>query len=316
MMKRVPITLLCGLLNLPPLAVSPCAAEGDHTTWAQRVLKVTVMRMDGGQEVGSAVPLVGDRMVTNCHVLRDAGDIRVEAPDGTIWEARSDIRDVYRDLCLVRVPRYQASPMPMVEVGATRVGMKVIAVGYSGGKFRLSQGTVVGMYTCECDGGKVIQTSAQFDRGASGGGLFDENGQLVGILTFKAKAGGKYHFALPVGWLRHMTSRNLQSIKSAESFWERPGKESGHFLVACDLGAKKAWGPLDRLADDWIEQEPDNPEAWMVKGRASLGLNRKDEAIAAFQRVLMLESTHAEAKWELQKLEFDLGKTLIDGAGI
>lgn len=313
-MKRVLHALLClsaAITAWPALA----SAGNGPSQWTERVLKVTVIRRDGGRESGSAVPLAGDRMVTNCHVLRDSREIRVGNPSQT-WTATSDVRDVYRDLCFLRVPGYEASPMPMIEVGATRVGMGVSAVGYSGGEFRLSRGKVVGMYSCECDGGQVIQTSAQFDRGASGGGLFDQEGRLVGILTFKARSGGKYHFALPVGWLRHISSRNIQSINAAESFWEKPGKESAHFLAACDLGAKKAWGPLGKLADDWIKQEPDNPEAWMVKGRANLGQGLKEQAIAAFQRTLMLESTHAEAKWELQKLEFELGRKLLDTGNI
>ena len=315
MMIRVLVALLCGLVISPAWSASPGASVASPSHWMQRVLKVTVLRKDGGREFGSAVPLVGDRMVTNCHVLRDASEIRVETPSNT-WRATSDERDVYRDLCFLNVPGYGASPTPMIEVGATHVGLSVSAVGYSGGEFNLSRGKVVGMYTCECDGGKVIRTSAAFDRGASGGGLFDQEGRLVGILTFKAQSGGKYHFALPVGWLRHLSSRNLQSITANETFWEKPGKESAHFLAACDLGAKKSWGELSRLAEDWVKQEPDNPEAWMVKGRASLGLHHKDQAITAFQRVLMLESTHAEAKWELQKLEFELGRKLRDGNGV
>lgn len=67
----------------------------------------------------------------------------------------------------------------------------------------MSRGRIIGLHY-ECDGERVIQTSAAFDRGTSGSGLFDRQGRLVGLLTFKAKAGGNFHFALPVGWLRHM----------------------------------------------------------------------------------------------------------------
>lgn len=315
MLKPTLIALLCGLAAILAGGVGYAAEDPAQTALRQKVFKITVMRMDGGQEVGSAVPLAGDRLVTNCHVLRDAGTIRVETPSRT-WQATTDIRDAYRDLCFLRIPGFDGDPMPMIEVGATHVGLNVSAAGFSGGEFRLTHGKVVGMYTCECDGGKIIQTSAQFDRGASGGGLFDRDGRLVGILTFKAKSGGKYHFALPVGWLRHLSAQNLQSITTEDTFWEKPGKESSYFLAACDMGAKKAWGPLNRLADDWIQQEPDNPEAWMVQGRAQLGLNQKEQAITSFQRVLMLDSTHAEAKWELQKLEFELGRPLLNGKDI
>jgi hypothetical protein len=307
--SRLVLVVLLTLVGLPH-----ARAESEDATqeqWMHRVLKVTVTRHDGGKEYGSVVPLAGDRMVTNCHVLRDARDIKVESPLET-WNARADVRDAYRDLCFLDVPGYAASPTPMIETGETRVGMAVVAAGYSGGAFSLSWGRVVGLYACECDGGKIIQTSAAFDRGASGGGLFDARGRLVGILTFKAQTGGRFHFALPVGWLRHLAASEIRPIVSGTPFWEKPGKESAYFLAACDLGAKKDWRSLDVLAADWTRQEPNNPEAWMALGRARLGETRKEAAAEAFQRALMLESTHAEAQWELQQLEFELGRKLLD----
>lgn len=279
--------------------------------WQHRVLKVTALRQDGAREYGSAVPLAGDRMVTNCHVIRDARQITVDTPVET-WRATADMRDAYRDLCFLDVPGYGASPTPMIKTGLTMVGMPVVAAGYSGGEFSRSWGKITGLYVCECDGGKVIQTSARFDRGASGGGLFDQHGNLVGILTFKAKSGGRFHFALPVGWLRSLASTNVNPIQSSQPFWEKPGKESAHFLAACDLGAKQDWQGLNSLSSDWTRQEPANPEAWMALGRARVGTNRKEEAAEAFQKALMLESTHAEAQWELQILEIELGRNLLN----
>jgi hypothetical protein len=277
----------------------------------QRVLKVTVLRQDGGREYGSAVPIAGNRMVTNCHVIRDAREITVGTQEET-WRATADKWDAYRDLCFLNVPGYGANPTPMIATGQTRVGMPVVAIGYSGGEFSRSWGKITGLYDCECDGGKVIQTSASFNRGASGGGLFDREGRLIGILTFKAKSGGRFHFALPVGWLRHLASNDVKPIQTSQPFWERPGKESTLFLAACDLGAKQDWRGLISLAGDWTRQEPANPEAWMALGRARVGTNRKEEAVEAFQQTLMLESTHAEAQWELQKLEIELGRSLLN----
>ena len=301
-----------GLITIGFLAVlllGPAAQVGEPD-WTARVYQLVVTRTDGGKEFGSAVPLAGDRLVTNCHVLRDAA--RIDAlVGGTAQAVQADLRDAYRDLCFLTLPGHRAASMPMVDVGETRVGMEVVAVGYPEGKFAVSHGRIVGLHHCECDGGRVIQTSAAFERGASGGGLFDREGQLVGILTFKAKSGGNFHFALPVGWLRHVAAEGLEPIAGRSSFWEQPGHESGYFLAACDLGAQKKWHALDRLATEWTQQEPNNPEAWMALGRACKGLSKKDWAAKAFQRVLMLESTHAEAQWALQQLEFELGRSLL-----
>jgi hypothetical protein len=301
------------LLIALPWGMAALALEPD---WTTRVFKLAVTRVDGTTELGSAVPLGGEKLVTNCHVLRQAARIEVRLGD-TVRPAQADLRDAYRDMCFLTLPGLRAAPMPMIDVGETRVGVEVMAVGYPAGELAIGKGRIVGLHSCECDGGKIIQTSAAFDRGASGGGLFDRQGRLVGVLTFKAKAGGNFHFALPVGWLRHAaisqaTISGAEASAGEESFWERPGRESGYFLAACDLGAQRKWQPLARLAQEWTQQEPNNPEAWMALGRALKGMGRKEAAVAPLQRVLLLDSTHAEANWALQELEFDLGRSLVE----
>lgn len=290
-------------------------AQSAGPDWTSRVLKVVVTRSDGTLELGSALPLAADLLVTNCHVLRQAEDIVVEWR-GRTYRAIARQGDAYRDLCLLTVAGLDAEPMPMIEMGQTRVGLEVVAVGYSKGRFAATQGKVMGLHACECDGGKVVQTSAPFDHGASGGGLFDQQGRLVGILTFKARAGGNFHFALPVGWLRHLAEGRAESVAASNTFWEQPGKESGYFLSAGDLSARQEWRGLKKLASEWTAKEPHNPEAWMALGHARQGLRQGGEAVNAFQNVLMLDSTHAEAKWALQQLEFDLGLNLADASSV
>lgn len=314
-MLRHSLVLMLMLAVLQGIAPSPVRAQPAAPAAETHVLKVVVSRAGGVTELGSAVAIVGERLVTNCHVIRDAQHIEIEMAGGR-RAAIADLRDTYRDLCFLTLPGMRFPPVPMIDTGATRVGMNVVAAGYAGGRFAVSEGKVIGLHTCECDGGRVIQTSAAFDRGASGGGLFDPAGRLVGILSFKSSNGGNFHFALPVGWLRHMASQGIESISGGSTFWEKPGRESSYFLAACDLGARENWRALSSLAGEWSVQEPNNPEAWMALGRARLGLRQNNAAVIAFQTVLMLDSTHAEAKWALQELEVELGRSLFIPDGV
>ncbi|HQT00052.1 MAG: hypothetical protein B7Y26_13215 [Hydrogenophilales bacterium 16-64-46] len=294
------------LLLFALLALSACAAQADQA-WKTHVARVVVERNDGMRETGSAVALAGDRLVTNCHVIEHAARIEIELGERTLY-AKADAGDRYRDLCFLRADGLDASPVPSITIGDTRVGLDVVAAGFPGGRYTLNPGRIVGLHTCECDGGKVIQTSAPFDRGASGGGLFDAHGRLVGILTFKSRGGGNFHFALPLGWLRHLASQPLDSITGESSFWASAGKESGYFLAACGLGERQAWRELAALTEEWREREPYNPEAWMATGRAYQGLGRADDALTAYRHVLQLDSTHGEAQWAVQQIEL-LGDT-------
>ncbi len=289
---------------------TPLAGAGQD--WSNWVLRVEVRRADGKMETGSAVAIAPERVITNCHVVRNASKIRLWRKAES-WAARTEIGDAYRDLCFLDVPGFHGAIPPLAGPGDDKVGVAVVAAGYSGGQLSARSGVIKGLYFCSCDGGQVIQTSASFDPGASGGGLFDGQGRLLGILTFKSMLGGDFHFAVPVGWMKMMTESLSDDIGGRGSFWENSHQESGYFLAACDMHAKQDWTTLLKLALDWSRQTPSDPQAWMALGRAQLGLHRQEAAVTAFQRVLQLDSTHAEAWWELQKLELDLGRTLTDG---
>jgi S1-C subfamily serine protease len=296
---------------LPLLAAVGTAKASSSPEWADWVVKIEVIRNDGKKELGSAVLIAPERLLTNCHVVRNAREIRASQGKES-WLASVDIGDTHRDLCLLRLPGHPGKPPAIAEPNGTKVGQTVLAVGYSGGTFSVNWGRIKGLYTCAACGGaiegKVIQTSARFDPGASGGGLFNAEGALVGILTFKSHEGGIFHFAIPVGWMKQMSASSLNGLGP---FWKDPSTSHGYFLAACDLSAHKKWRDLSRLTREWVREEPDNPEAWMASGRANLGLKRRREAASDFQKALALDSAHAEAVWELEQLEVELDETLI-----
>lgn len=278
---------------------------GAEPSWSAWVLKVEVTRGDGGLETGSAVALAPGRAVTNCHVLRDARQIVVVGRGGRL-AGRSAAGDAYRDLCFLDIPGLAGAFPEVAAPEARRIGQAVVAAGYSGGVFTATHGRVKGLHTCACDGGEVIQTSAAFDPGASGGGLFDAGGRLLGILTFKSMAGGDFHFAAPAEWMAGLNRPLAKESDLREPFWAGEFPDSGHFLAACDFQARGDWRALENLAREWTRQRPADPQAWMALGRAERGLGRVGQARAAFQRVLGLDSDHAEATWALQEMDFEL----------
>jgi hypothetical protein len=306
MPHRTPFLFLALLFLL--LGGGPSGASS-LPEWGDWVLKIEVTRSDGTKELGSGVLIAPERLLTNCHVVRNA--TRITASQGKdSWLASVDRGDSYLDLCLLSLPGHPGTPPSVADAEATRVGHGVFAVGYSGGKFAVSRGQIKALYTCPCGGGRIIQTSAQFDPGASGGGLFNADGELVGILTFKSRSGGIFHFAVPVGWMNQLSGPPTPELPDQGPFWGNSARNSGYFLAACDFSAKKKWRDLSRLTLEWVREEPGNPEAWMAAGRANLGLRRPREAAGYFQKALELDSTHGEALLELQQLELELDETL------
>ncbi len=198
------------------------------------VVKVHARYSNGSIAQGSAVIVGPEKLVTNCHVVHAASRIEVVQHE-TARTATLQAQDLSRDLCYLRAPGIaRAAPRRHAELA---IGQRVFAAGFpADGALTISDGRVIALHNHE--GAEVIQVSAPFDHGSSGGALFDEYGRLVGIVTFKARAGGRFHFALPVAWLDVLASGEKQpSSEPTLPFWQRRGDELPYFLRAVSLEA-------------------------------------------------------------------------------
>lgn len=151
---------------------------------------------------GSGVVVGTEQVATNCHVaLRGNGtpwEVLAVNHAGRWFRARLVSGDRKNDACLLKVSSLQvraatASPNPSL-----KVGQRVYAIGAPAGlEMTLTEGLVSGLRRVE--GIDVIQTSAAISPGSSGGGLFDEDGNLVGITTFRLGREPGLNFAFPAG---------------------------------------------------------------------------------------------------------------------
>ena len=176
---------------------------------------VVVLAADSDGEVasqGSGVVVGDNEVATNCHVLDDAASVSVrqaaDAGGGESYRmsARVLARDDERDLCLLFVEELSVPPAaPAVAMGLAKglsVGEEVFAIGAPKGlELSMSRGIVSQLRGIH---GKraapLVQTDAAISPGSSGGGLFNEDGELVGITTFKWK-GENLNFAIPAEWV-------------------------------------------------------------------------------------------------------------------
>ena len=259
------------------LSLILCAGSWADTGRSQ-VLKVapSLARVEakgttGGSAFGTAVAIAPDRIVTNCHVTRDAQVIHV-VKGGLRWDARAQLADIDHDLCLLWIPGLDARAAPLAASADLRVGQAVAAIGYVGATgIHVSIGEVTGLHAF--DGGQVIRSSAAFSGGASGGGLFDPDGRLVGILSFGLPAKTAYYFSIPVEWFREraLSLSHYQPVAplgEARSFWERPHAEQPYFMRATSLEAAQNWPELLRLTDAWLAAEPGNPDPQSFRDKA------------------------------------------------
>ena len=212
-------------------SVSPGSSRAHD--FAASLVKIHAVAADGSQSFGSGVVIAADLLATACHVTREAKTIEVVRGD-VRWVARVESGSLTHDLCLISAPKLDLPAVAIRASTSLRPGERVIAAGFpGGGDLAIRDGIVEGLY--QYDGGNVIRTSATFDTGASGGGLFDAGGALVGLLAFKARSGAKLHFALPADWAlpNSLVSSQLGAVavtRERVAFWERPKASQPSFL--------------------------------------------------------------------------------------
>jgi S1-C subfamily serine protease len=71
----------------------------------------------------------------------------------------------------------------------------------------ISQGIVSGLRRDE--NAKLIQTTAAISHGLSGGGLFNANGDLIGITTLYLDDSQQLNFAVPAEWVSNLLTNPI-----------------------------------------------------------------------------------------------------------
>jgi len=149
----------------------------------------------GERSQGSAVAVTHDRLLTNCHVLKDKPLI-VLSQGKTYIRAFVEGADFQADRCLLRVTDATLTAVPGIRTFSDlKVGERVYTVGAPKGLERtMGEGIVSGVRLYKQS--HVVQTTAPISPGSSGGGLFDRFGNLVGITMFLLREAQSLNFAI------------------------------------------------------------------------------------------------------------------------
>ena len=85
------------------------------------VLKIEVLRAQGGYSLGSGVVVQPNKVVTNCHVTRDASQIHIVRGSAR-WLVESQAIDVDHDLCVLHTPGIKAAVVTLGRSADVKVG--------------------------------------------------------------------------------------------------------------------------------------------------------------------------------------------------
>ncbi|MGO4823080.1 serine protease [Cupriavidus sp. 2KB_15] len=147
-------------------------------------------------------------------MLAGASGIAVRR-DNVSYDATLEAPDVERDLCLLRVANFSAPAVVITAAAAPSFGQKIVAAASpEAAGVALQEGSVAGLRAGADGKLDRIEITVQMPSAASGGGVFDDSGRLVGVLAGRADAGDKLLKAVPANWIAAARERGTAAMAS------------------------------------------------------------------------------------------------------
>jgi len=227
---------------------SPDAVESDAMDAYSRVI-VTVAEMLGpavvnlrsvsgesgrrsGGGSGSGFLFTPDGfLITNHHVVRGSGRIRVRLNDGREVSGRVVGADPWTDVAVVQA---EGSGLPHAALGESaslRVGQLVVAIGSPFGfDSTVTAGVIsaLGRTLRSITGhlvDNVIQTDAALNPGNSGGPLLDSRGRVIGINTAVIQSAQGICFAIPINMAKRIIPQLMQHGRVVRGYLGMHGRD-------------------------------------------------------------------------------------------
>ena len=171
---------------------------------------------------GSGIALDSKVIATNHHVVDGATHLYVYFPESqTKYTAQAIATDEDNDLALVRITDPSFSGFPAIQYGFKQsvedVGMGVFVLGYPrvdtmGEEVKLTTGVVSSRSGFQGNQTQY-QVSAPVQPGNSGGPLFNDNGELIGIISAKHSDGAEnVSYAVKLSYLNDLVASSGERI--------------------------------------------------------------------------------------------------------
>jgi serine protease Do len=158
------------------------------------------------QGAGSGVIIKDNGYIaTNYHVIDGANKVQVTLHNGDSYDAKIVGSDAENDIAVIKIDAKNLTTATVGDSSTVSVGDLAVAIGNPLGQLggTATTGIVSALdrnLTIEGTSLTLMQTDAAVNGGNSGGGLFNNRGELIGIVESKASAVGVegLAFALPI----------------------------------------------------------------------------------------------------------------------
>ncbi len=292
-MRKIILSMISMFVSFSALALPP---DGMVYTLKSSVVKIRVILPNGHYGVGSGVVVAKDQVVTNCHVIANAQAINV-IKFGESHRAESFKADWKHDLCIVRFNGLDTAIAKLGSSKQLQYEQPVFTISFPNNspKPLATYGFVKALYPM--DNSFIIRTNNDFRLGASGGPMFSDDGELVGIITLKSPGRNAFYYNTPVEWIQSLLNQPELTIptKGDLPFWDAPEEKRPFFMRVIQPYQTEDWSALKKISTEWMLQEPQADEALFYLGVAEYNLKETKDAQTHFNQVYERNRRHTYA---------------------
>ena len=257
---------------------------------------VTITTEDG---FGSGVIVEATGLiVTNLHVIQGRLSAKVRLSNGDVYD---DITvsavDQRRDLALIRIRAFGLPSASFGDSELVRPGDSVSLIGAPEGLEQTVSNGIVSALRDSGDGYRFIQTTAPASPGSSGGGMFNDSGELIGIVTSQFTAGQNLNFAIPINYARGLMSSNIEmTLADAAVQYPREGPPPQPAGTSSQAASTSAYvTQLKAVVEaSGVSYERIDDDIWMINYRDGTYLDSVTVGVSVFADMALFQAIVAD----------------------
>ena len=207
-------TLILFTLLIYPQLASYAKDVPFEETVSKSVKATVVIKSDVSQGSGVLIDKNGT-IATSLHVLEDAQDLQVVLSSGEVYDDVAVIAfDQRKDIALVKIRGFELPHVKMGNSSSLNLGQSIFTIGAPQGLDKTVSRGIISAIRMTDNGYQTIQTDAAISEGSSGGGLFSDSGELIGVLAATHTGGQNLNFAVPINYLAGMLDTQARYSES------------------------------------------------------------------------------------------------------
>ncbi len=190
-----------------------------YKTTSEYTVSIEVEHHDNSVSTGTGFFMKEyDAIVTNYHVIKNNSKIKIKYFNKKYYQGNITVNiDSVNDIALLRLSNSNSDEGLSQNVEDYNIGQKIFVIGNPLGlNYTVTEGIISSIRNYNKS--EVIQFTAPVSPGSSGSPVLDENGQVIGIVTFNFKEGQNLNFAIPIKYAGILNSKySLKEIKNIDN---------------------------------------------------------------------------------------------------